>query len=316
MPFGAHVGSVVGHRLPGRHLPLDSTATKTDSETSAGPERAGTGARVPDRGRNRREPGPGRRQRRSPRHRRAFRCFADRSQPGRRSPTPSGSRAPFSTSARSADRAPRRRGCKGILLVGMALTIPADLVAVFAPSIGVLFAARIVGGLAAGMAYPTTLALITALWSGPARTKSIALSGGDRGGAHRARPPAPPASCSQHFSWGSPVPPHAALRRDRIFPMALRFIPANVNETTEPVASSRRRAHDLPGRRLHHRHQPGGRPGQGVRRNRVVCRLRGRPDRFLHQGAARAQPHLRPACGLAPNFLGGRNRKGSSSSAH
>ena len=30
-------------------------------------------------------------------------------------------------------------------------------------------------GLAAGMAYPTTLALITALWSGPARTRSIAL---------------------------------------------------------------------------------------------------------------------------------------------
>ena len=30
-------------------------------------------------------------------------------------------------------------------------------------------------GSSAGMAYPTTLALITALWSGPARTKSIAL---------------------------------------------------------------------------------------------------------------------------------------------
>ncbi len=30
--------------------------------------------------------------------------------------------------------------------------------------------ARVVGGLSAGLAYPTTLALITALWSGPART--------------------------------------------------------------------------------------------------------------------------------------------------
>ena len=38
-----------------------------------------------------------------------------------------------------------------------------------------LIVARIVGGLSAGMAYPTTLALITALWSGPARTTSIAL---------------------------------------------------------------------------------------------------------------------------------------------
>ena len=42
----------------------------------------------------------------------------------------------------------------------------------------VLFVARIGGGLAAGMAYPTTLALITALWSGPGRTKSIALWSG------------------------------------------------------------------------------------------------------------------------------------------
>jgi MFS family permease len=31
------------------------------------------------------------------------------------------------------------------------------------------------------MAYPTTLALITALWSGPARTKSIALWSGAGG---------------------------------------------------------------------------------------------------------------------------------------
>src|SRR4051794_23057322 len=34
---------------------------------------------------------------------------------------------------------------------------------------------RVLGGLSAGMAYPTTLALIAALWSGPGRTKSIAL---------------------------------------------------------------------------------------------------------------------------------------------
>jgi MFS family permease len=38
-----------------------------------------------------------------------------------------------------------------------------------------LFVARIVGGVSAGLAYPTTLALVTALWTGPARIKSIAL---------------------------------------------------------------------------------------------------------------------------------------------
>jgi MFS transporter, DHA2 family, multidrug resistance protein len=126
-----------------------------------------------------------------------------------------------------------RYGRKGILLVGMALTIPADLAAAFAPSIGVLFAARIVGGLAAGMAYPTTLALITALWSGPARTKSIALWAAT-GGALTALGPLLAGILLQHFSWGSPfllTLPFAGLA---LF-MALRFIPANVNETTEPV---------------------------------------------------------------------------------
>src|SRR6476469_3239424 len=68
-----------------------------------------------------------------------------------------------------------RYGRKMLLVLGMTLTIPACLLAGFAPSIEVLFVARLLGGLAAGMAYPTTLALITALWSGPARTKAIAL---------------------------------------------------------------------------------------------------------------------------------------------
>ena len=57
----------------------------------------------------------------------------------------------------------------------MALSVPASLLAAFAPSDEVLFVARVVGGSRPGMAYPTTLALITALWSGPARTKAIAL---------------------------------------------------------------------------------------------------------------------------------------------
>ena len=68
-----------------------------------------------------------------------------------------------------------RYGRKLMLVLGTALAIPVSLLAAFAPSIEVLFIARLVGGFAAGMAYPTTLALITALWSGPARTKSIAL---------------------------------------------------------------------------------------------------------------------------------------------
>src|SRR6478672_4331482 len=68
-----------------------------------------------------------------------------------------------------------RYGRKGIAMLGVTLSVPACLLAAFAPNIEVLIGARLFGGVAAGMAYPTTLALITALWSGAARTKSIAL---------------------------------------------------------------------------------------------------------------------------------------------
>src|SRR5207249_9002274 len=54
-----------------------------------------------------------------------------------------------------------RYGRKSMLVLGTALAIPASLLAAYAPSDGILFVARLLGGLAAGMAYPTTLALIT-----------------------------------------------------------------------------------------------------------------------------------------------------------
>ncbi len=47
-----------------------------------------------------------------------------------------------------------RYGRKLMLLLGTALAIPASLAAALAPSIAVLFLARLLGGLAAGMAYP------------------------------------------------------------------------------------------------------------------------------------------------------------------
>ena len=68
-----------------------------------------------------------------------------------------------------------RYGRKTMLLLGMALTIPTSLLAAWAPSVEVLIIARVLGGVAAGMAFPTTLSLITALWSGHGRTRSIAL---------------------------------------------------------------------------------------------------------------------------------------------
>ena len=95
-----------------------------------------------------------------------------------------------------------RYGRKMMLILGVLLSIPACLLAAYAPNDGMLSAPGIVGGLSAGMAYPTTLALITALWSGPARTKSIALWSA-LGGAISALGPLVAGALLEHFWWGS-----------------------------------------------------------------------------------------------------------------
>ena len=69
-----------------------------------------------------------------------------------------------------------RYGRKKMLVLGTALAIPFSLLAAFAPSADMLFLARVGGGIAAGMAFPTTLALITALWSGPGSTTAAPVA--------------------------------------------------------------------------------------------------------------------------------------------
>ena len=95
----------------------------------------------------------------------------------------------------------------------------------------VLFVARVLGGLAAGMAYPTTLALITALWSGPAgpgRSRSGRPRRGDLGARSALL-----GLAARHFWWGSvflltlPLAVVALVWRS--------LVPAHVNETTDPV---------------------------------------------------------------------------------
>jgi MFS family permease len=126
-----------------------------------------------------------------------------------------------------------RYGRKLLLILGVTISIPACILAAAAGSIEVLIGARLLGGLSAGMAYPTTLALITALWSGPARTRSIALWSA-LGGAISALGPLASGFMLQDFYWGSVfliTLPLAVLA----LVLAVKLVPAHVNETTEPV---------------------------------------------------------------------------------
>jgi MFS family permease len=91
----------------------------------------------------------------------------------------------------------------------------------------------VIGGVSAGMAYPTTLALITALWAGPGRTRSIALWSALGGGIASLGPLISGALLEQ-FDWGSVFLVTLPLVVVA-FPMAWKFVPAHVNETTDPV---------------------------------------------------------------------------------
>ncbi len=126
-----------------------------------------------------------------------------------------------------------RYGRKLMLVAGMALSIPACLLAAWAPTEEVLFAARVLGGLSAGMAYPTTLALITALWVGPGRTKAIALWSG-LGGAISSLGPVLSGALLEEFWWGSVFLITLPLAFVALV-MAVLFVPSHVNEASDPV---------------------------------------------------------------------------------
>jgi EmrB/QacA subfamily drug resistance transporter len=127
-----------------------------------------------------------------------------------------------------------RYGRKMLCVTGTALAIPMSLLAAWAPSDTVLFVARLGGGLTAGMAYPTTLALVTALWlPGEGRTRSIALWSG-LGGAIAALGPLLSGVLLEHFWWGSVFLLTVPLALVAVV-LAWRLIPAHVNESTEAV---------------------------------------------------------------------------------
>jgi EmrB/QacA subfamily drug resistance transporter len=126
-----------------------------------------------------------------------------------------------------------RYGRKLMLVLGVLLSVPACLLAAFAGSVEVLIAARVLGGLSAGMAYPTTLALITALWFGPPRTKAIALWSAI-GGAISSLGPLTAGFLLGHFFWGSVFLITLPLAAVALF-LAIALVPSHVNETSDPV---------------------------------------------------------------------------------
>jgi len=126
-----------------------------------------------------------------------------------------------------------RYGRKMLLVLGTGLAIPLSVLAALSPSIEILFLARLAGGIAAGMAYPTTLALITALWSGPGRTKSIALWSGI-GGAVSALGPLLAGALLLQFDWGSVFLITLPLALIAVL-LAVRLVPSHVDEASDPV---------------------------------------------------------------------------------
>ena len=200
-----------------------------------------------------------------------------------------------------------RYGRKMMLLLGLVLSVPACLLAAWAPSVEVLIGARLLGGLSAGMAYPTTLALITALWSGPARTKSIALWSA-LGGGISALGPLTAGALLEEFWWGSVflvTLPLAVVA----FVLALVARPEPRQRDDRSRRQPRRDPVDRPRRQRRAGHQlrtgpergcPGRRAGGDRRRRRHRLRRAPAPSRV----AALRPAHRRPA-----HVLGRRMRR-------
>ncbi len=126
-----------------------------------------------------------------------------------------------------------RYGRKRMIVIGMSLAMPASLVAGIAPSTEVLIAARVVGGLGAGLTFPTTLALITVLWAGPARTRAIALWSA-LGTGSAVLGPLVSGALLQVFAWGSVFLVTIPLALLGLV-LAVRFVPSGLAESETPV---------------------------------------------------------------------------------
>lgn len=126
-----------------------------------------------------------------------------------------------------------RYGRKTMLLLGLILGIPAAFMSAFSPTVEILAISRLLGGFAAGMAYPTTLALITALWTGGGRVRAIALWSG-LGAALSTLSTLMAGAVILYFYWGYSfliAVPFALVA----IVLVWKLVPAHVNETNDKV---------------------------------------------------------------------------------
>ena len=126
-----------------------------------------------------------------------------------------------------------RYGRYMMLLIGTSLAIPTTIAAAWSTDMTMLIVSRVLGGVAAGMAFPTTLALITALWSGPARVRAIAAWSAV-GAAMAAVGPLLAGIVLNTYWWGSCFLISIPLALVA-FGLSARYVPRHVNESTEPV---------------------------------------------------------------------------------
>ena len=207
-----------------------------------------------------------------------------------------------------------RYGRKMMLLLGMGLSIPASLLAGFAPSIGVLFVARAARRRRRRHGLPDHAGAdhraLVGRRRGPGRSRS-----GRRSAARSPRSgrcsPAPCSSTSTGArSSSSPCRwPSLALF------MAWRFVPAHVNETTEPVDNLGGILSIAAGRGAGAGDQPRAGARQGDAGDRPRRRRARRRGGLRHPPAPRALAALRPRGRRAARSSGSRPAPGSSSSA-
>ena len=95
-----------------------------------------------------------------------------------------------------------RHGRKLLFVLGCILTVPTAFLAAYAPNVQVLGVARLLGGIAAALLFPTTLSIISALYQGKPRVKAMALWSGLGVGA-AALGPVLGGWMLEHYWWGS-----------------------------------------------------------------------------------------------------------------